>query len=183
MTAGVRARRLDNEWAFLARLVEHNPGVLEAVKRESQPDADLFQVILHRTSALSLARPRSILTTHPVVFRYAEYYPSVPIEAFLATPLFHPNVHPETGFVCLWSRHSAGDTILEAVRQLQRVITWELKNNEAEHVMQPNALQEIPDVRLPLACEPVRMPVDLQLERTYGRPPGRERRRGRLSES
>lgn len=175
MTAGVRARRLDNEWAFLARLVEHNPGVLEAVKRESQPDADSFHAVLHRTEGLSLGR--AILTTHAVVFRYPEYYPSVPIEAFLAVPVFHPNVHPETGFVCLWSRHSAGDTILEAVRQLQRVITWELKNSDAEHVMQPEALQWVRDVVLPLAYEPVNVPTDLQLERTHAWRPEGERRR------
>jgi len=174
MSAGVRARRLDNEWGYLARLVEHNPGVLEAVKREEQPDADLFHVVLHRTSALSLST-RAVIEVHPVVFRYPEYYPSVPIEAFLATPVFHPNVHPETGFVCLWSRHSAGDTILEAVRQLQRVISWELKNSDAEHVMQADALSWVPDVALPLEHELVRVPLELQLERTYARKPPRRR--------
>jgi len=182
MSGGVRARRLDHEWTYVARLVEHNPGVLEAVQRERQPDADLFRVVLHRTAALSLGQPRAILTTHEVAFRYPEYYPSVPIEAFLAQPVFHPNVHPETGFVCLWNRHSAGDTILEAVRQLQRVITWELKNDNAEHLMQPDALRWVPVVALPLEYEPVLVPVELQLERTYARKPetGRRRRR-RLS--
>ncbi|HTR36640.1 MAG TPA: hypothetical protein VMH80_12100 [Bryobacteraceae bacterium] len=176
MSAGVRARRLDNEWAYLARLVVHNPGVLEAVRREKQPDAEVFHVALNRTSALSLGRPTVVLASHQVVFRYPEYYPSVPIEAFLATPVFHPNVHPETGFVCLWSRHSPGDTILEAVRQLQRVITWELKNSDAEHVMQRDALSWVPDVALPLAYQPVRVPVELQLERTYAaKPAGRHR--------
>jgi hypothetical protein len=181
MSAGVRARRLDNEWAFLACLVEHNSGLLEAVKRERQPDADLFHVALRRTSAFSLENPPAVLTSHDVAFRYPEYYPSVPIEAFLATPVFHPNVHPGTGFVCLWSRHSAGDTILEAVRQLQRVITWELTNSSAEHVMQPEALRWVPDVALPLAYEPVRVPVELQLERTYARKPETGRSRPRLS--
>ena len=125
--------------------------------------------------ALSLSE-HAVIEVHPVVFRYPEYYPSVPIEAFLSTPVFHPNVHLETGFVCLWSRHSAGDTILEAVRQLQRVITWELKNSAAEHVMQPDALSWVPDVALPLVYEPVRVPVELQLERTYAaKPAGRHR--------
>jgi len=181
MSGDVRARRLDNEWAFLARLVAHNPGVVEAVKRERQPDADLFHVVLHFTSGLGLGSPRAVLTSHAVVFRYPEYYPSVPIEAFLTTPVFHPNVHAGTGFVCLWSRHSSGDTILEAVRQLQRVITWELKNSDAEHVMQPDALSWAPDVALPLPCNPISVPLDLQQERTYASKPANARRRHRLS--
>jgi ubiquitin-protein ligase len=179
MSLSVRARRLGNEWAFLARLVEHNPGVLDAVKREAQPDADFLHVVLHRTSALSLGTPPKLRegASHAAWFRYPEYYPSVPIEAFLSTPVFHPNVHPETGFVCLWSHHSAGDTILEAVRQLQRVITWELTNSSAEHLMQPEALQWVPDVTLPLEYQPVHVPVDLQLERSYARNPASSRRR------
>ncbi len=178
MSPAVRARLLDNEWRFLAALAELNRGVVEIVKRETKPDAEFFHVVLHRTSALSLGNPPVLrdATSHAAAFRYPEYYPSVPIEAFLATPVFHPNVHPENGFVCLWSRFSAGDTIIEAVRQLQRVITWELSNPSADHVMQPEALRWSPDVALPLACEPVRVPVELQLERTYARRDGARRR-------
>jgi len=183
MSSSVRARRLDNEWAFLERLAAYNPGVLEALRREARADADLFHVALHRTSALSLANPSAVAASdsHAVAFRYPEYYPSVPIEALLATPVFHPNVHPETGFVCLWNRFSPGDTILEAVRQLQRVITWELSNSSVEHLMQPEALHWTPDVKLPLAYEPVSVPTELLLERTFARKPGDWRRRQRLT--
>ncbi|HUA20143.1 MAG TPA: hypothetical protein VMB25_15450, partial [Bryobacteraceae bacterium] len=61
-------------------------------------------------------------------------------------------------------------------------ITWELKNDNAEHLMQPDALRWVPVVALPLEYEPVLVPVELQLERTYARKPetGRRRRR-RLS--
>ena len=178
MSLSVRARRLANEWEFLTRLAGHNPGVVEAAQRKTQPDADLFHVVLHRTSALSLGNPPTLWekASHAAWFRYPEYYPSVPIEAFLSTPVFHPNVHPETGFVCLWNRFSPGDTILEAVRQLQRVITWELANSNAEHVMQPEALRWIPNVPLPLGCEPVCVPAELRLERTYARKPSAARR-------
>jgi ubiquitin-protein ligase len=179
MSWSVRARRLENEWELLARLAAHNPGLVEVLKRETQPDADLFHIVLHRTSVLSLGNPPALnaAASHSAVFRYPEYYPSVPIEAYLSTPVFHPNVHPETGFVCLWSRFSAGDTIIEALRQLQRVITWELSNSSADHLMQPDALRWVPDVDLPLACEAVRVPADLQLERSYARKPVSSRRR------
>lgn len=165
----VRARRLENEWALLLQLAAENPGVVEAVRRETLPDADIFHVILHRTSALALAPPHRLLemASHPVRFRFPEYYPSVPIEAFLERPVFHPNVHPENGFVCLWDRFSSGDTILEAVRKLRKVITWELWNRREEHVMQPDALRgniagaalSSEAVRVPRGCETPGEPV------------------------
>ena len=153
----VRSRRLDKEWELLAMLAEHNPNGLKVLQRDVQLDAEVFQIALHRTSALRIGSPPSLLVSasHRVSLRYPEYFPSVPIEAFLGTPVFHPNVHPENGFVCLWSTFSTGDTIVEAIRQLHRVIAWELLNHRPEHVMQPSALQWVPDVPLPLAYQPL----------------------------
>ncbi len=174
----MRARRIENEWSLLARLAEYNPGIVEVVRREVLPDADVFHVVLHRTSALALEPPHALLesASHTVRFRYPSYYPSVPIEAFLATPVFHPNIHPENGFVCLWDRFSAGDTILEALGQLQRVITWALWNDMADHVMQPDALHRTRDGNVALWCEPLRVPTALKLERSYARRPDGPRR-------
>ncbi len=175
----VRARRLDNEWKLLTELAEHNPGVLEVVRRETLPDADVFHVIVHRTSALALGDPPRLmeLASHAVAFRYLSFYPSVPIEAFLATPVFHPNVHPENGFVCLWDQFSSGDTIVEAIRKLQQVITWELWNDRAEHVMQPEALRSVPDIRSPLLCERVHRDEASKSGMSYARKPELARRR------
>jgi ubiquitin-protein ligase len=165
----VRARRLDNEWALLDALAKHNPDLLEVRRRETLPDAEVFHVILHRTSAMSLGPPPQLLesASHAVAFRYPLYYPSVPIEAFLATPVFHPNVHPENGFVCLWDRFSSGDTIIEAVAKLQKVITWELWNDRTEHVMQPDALQSLGIFTVPLRCERVTLSCFKPGERGY----------------
>ncbi len=170
----MRARRLDNEWSLLARLAEYNPGIVEVVRREVLPDADVFHVVLHRTSALTLQPPHALMeaASHVARFRYPSYYPSVPIEAFLETPVFHPNIHPENGFVCLWDRFSKGDTILEALRQLQRVVTWELWNDHPDHVMQPEALIRTRQDRVALRCDPLRVPTELKLERSYARRPG-----------
>jgi hypothetical protein len=167
MTAGVRARRLEREWELLAALADHNPGILEVVGRESQPESEVFRVILHRTSALSLTKPPRVMesASHRAWFRYPAYFPSVPIEGFLDKPVFHPNIHPENGFVCLWSRFSVGDTIIEALRQLQRIVTWELWNDRAEHVMQPEALRWERGVLLPLSCEKLCVPAELLFER------------------
>ena len=153
----VRERRLNNEWKLLEQLASLNPGLVEVVRRETRPDADLFHIVLHRTSALGMGQPPPLLelASHSVAFRFPSFYPGVPIEAFLAVPVFHPNVHLENGFVCLWDRFSSGDTVVEATRKLQRVITWELWNASAEHVMQPEALRNTP---APLACEAVKLP-------------------------
>jgi hypothetical protein len=173
----VRARRLENEWTLLAQLAEYNRGILEVVRRETLPDAEVFHVILHRTSVLALGEPPRLMeaASHAVAFRYPPFYPSIPIEAFLAVPVFHPNVHPENGFVCLWDRFSAGDTIIDAVRKLQLVITWELWNDRAEHMMQPEALAR--PTLATLGSEAVRIPEELKLERmSIRRPEGRRRR-------
>jgi len=53
-----------------------------------------------------------------VRFAFARFFPAVPIEAYLTRPVFHPNVHPTTGFVCLWSRFSKADTVIEALCRL-----------------------------------------------------------------
>jgi len=71
--------------------------------------------------------------------RFPRFFPAVPIEATLTLPVFHPNVDSRSGFVCLWTRTSPGDTVMEALRRLQRIVAWAAVNNEAEHVMQPEA--------------------------------------------
>lgn len=170
----MRARRLDEEWTLLAKLAEANPEALEILARESRPDEELFRLNLRRTMGLSLDRvPKE---SHTVSFRFPELYPALPIEAFLSSPVFHPNVHPINGFVCLWTRVSTADTILEAVVRLQKVIVWELVNRDAEHLMQPEALAWTPDRPLPLARHPIVVPVEIQLERTYAVRTGSRRR-------
>jgi len=86
----------------------------------------------------------------------------VPIEAFLAVPVFHPNVHPDNGFVCLWTRGSTGDTIVTALVRLQNVIGWRLHNASPDHLMQPAALAWAASATdLPLPCTPIEIPASL----------------------
>ena len=87
----------------------------------------------------------------------------ISIEAYLDRAVFHPNVHPQNGFVCLWNRFAPGDSTLEAIRQIQRVITWTLFNREALHLMQPDALNwymngQI-EIILPMPYKPVAAPA------------------------
>ncbi|HLW86645.1 MAG TPA: hypothetical protein VKR60_15615 [Candidatus Sulfotelmatobacter sp.] len=123
----------------------------------------------------------SVQDCHDVTFHFPRFFPSVPIEASLAQAVFHPNVHPENGFVCLWDGFSPGDTVLEAAGQLQRVIGWQLVNERADHLMQPQALAwyRNPErsMRLPLAFQSLQKPEGFELARTYGQRPEGSRKR------
>ena len=176
-------RRIEQEWEILLLLVKANPSVLQSSNRESEANLTIFSFVLLQTQSLS-GRPNDlrIKDHYNVRLQFPKFFPSTPIEASLTQPVFHPNVHPETGFVCLWNRFSPGDTVMEAVSQLQRVIAWELVNEETDHLMQPEALVWYKDpargMELPLPYQPITKPIDFQKERTYAiRPPNSFRRR------
>ncbi|MGO9241449.1 MAG: hypothetical protein ACLQBJ_11625 [Bryobacteraceae bacterium] len=197
-----RDRRLDNEWALLAELARSNPASLDGLSRSRDAEADFFHVTLHRTAALTGAPPHlQVVHSHRVEFRFPAWFPAVPIEAFLSVPVFHPNVHPDNGFVCLWTRGATGDTIITALLRLQNVLTWRLHNASPDHLMQPEALAWLaastspsatsttstssspsavaldPAPGLPLPCTPLEIPASLLLEFNWRQPPAVFRRR------
>lgn len=55
-------------------------------------------------------------------------------------PVVHPNIHPDTGFVCLWDRHRVSNTVEHALHKLAAMLAGELQNTTPMHVMQPGAL-------------------------------------------
>jgi ubiquitin-protein ligase len=162
----IRERRIRNEWEWLRRAAAANPGRLAA---PPEPGG-LVQLPGTPYYGMDGAPAKGIA----VRFEFPEYYPSVPLEAWLEFPVLHPNVHPENGFVCLWDTRQEGTSLLEAVRQLQRVVTWHLRNDSADHLMQPEAGE-----RPPLPYEPVEPPPGYALERSAAFLP--EPRRKRLS--
>ncbi len=179
MSTGIRERRVANEWKLLEELAELNSSVVHIQGR----CAEGFRIVLGKTHGLAkpgLAKPGVFLVSHEAFIVFPRFFPSVPIEASLAVPVFHPNVHPVNGFVCLWNRFSSGDTVIEAVAQLQRVICWRVWNADGDHVMQPEALAWSGDperaIALPLFCEQIVKPVGAELARTYAARPGARRR-------
>ena len=148
MAESTRERRIRNEAALLREMVALNPEQLQMVALTE----DEFRMTLH-----TAAHGGSV---HGLKLAFAPYFPAVPIEAYLEVPVRHPNVHPVTGFICLWDKHSTGDTVIEALRQTQRVLSGELRNSEADHLMQPESL----DIE-PLVYEPLRLPEGYLLER------------------
>lgn len=160
----IRERRIRQEWDWLRRAAELNPGDLVLPGSHGEP------VLLPRTPCYSPDGTPS----HGIAvrFRFPRYYPSVPMEAYLDTPVLHPNVHPENGFVCLWDMRQEGASLVEAVLQLQRVVAWHLYNLSPDHLMQPEA-GRLP----PLDYRPLAVPPNYYLERTAGMLPGPRRKR------
>lgn len=134
-------RRVEQEWRLLQGLAQLNPELIQDCARDKESGIEVFRFTLRQTQALvEQDSELQVIDEHRVSIHFPRFFPSVPMEASLARPVFHPNVHPETGFVCLWNRTSSRQTVGNAITQLQRVITWELFNETAEHVMQPDGL-------------------------------------------
>jgi ubiquitin-protein ligase len=172
----LRRQRIENEWTLLKRMAAANPSLL--VIEERRPSE--FLLTLHQTPAV-LRTKNSIaqIAEHLVRISFARFFPTMPMEAYVGRPVFHPNVHPDTGFVCLWGRFSLRDTVVEALCQLQRVLTYSLLSESADHVMQPEALkwarQELAAGKLPLQYTPLAKPAGWQDEMEFRRAPGRRR--------
>jgi len=166
---GLQSRRVGNEWDLLLHLQRSNPSILQAVNRNSSPEVDAFLLVLLRTGGIVSQNGREILVySHEAKISFPRFFPSVPLEARLAVPVFHPNVDPVSGFVCLWNRFAPGDTVIEAVCRLQRVISWKLLNLDQDQVIQPRAVVWYEDPNraqpLPLAFEALVWPDECGLE-------------------
>ncbi|HKM80732.1 MAG TPA: ubiquitin-conjugating enzyme E2 [Candidatus Acidoferrum sp.] len=183
MAARVRDRRIENEWALLSDAQRRHPALLEVLGKQSGPDGDSFIVLIHGTSGLSLLEGcKALISSHRVEIRFPRFFPYVPMEATLQRPVFHPNVDPRNGFVCLWSRFAVEDTVVTALQQLQKVIAWELINQDPRHVIQPTAVEWYNDpsreYSLPLPYTPIASSDSLTSE--HPSPP--RVRRSRLSQ-
>jgi hypothetical protein len=166
MAEALRERRIRNEAEMLRDLARVNAGRLDVIETLS----DRFRVRLVTAAWLSDGPAEKALALDVV---FAPYYPAVPIEVYLhEAGIRHANVHPESGFICLWDRHSPGDTVIEALRQTQRVLSGELRNPSGDHLMQPEALA------LPaLPYVPLTLPDGYLLEREARRFPQPRRKR------
>lgn len=151
----MRTRRIENEWLLLKELEQANSSRLQAVHSGDSLSikVDGFPALLNPPMDLAVLST-CIRSVHNLRIAFPRYYPTMPAELYLDDPVFHPNVHPDTGFVCLWTKHRVQTTLEQTLAQLQRVLSWNLLNAEEEHVVQPQALRwyQQPGVRehLPL---------------------------------
>ncbi|HLJ88270.1 MAG TPA: hypothetical protein VKZ53_15735 [Candidatus Angelobacter sp.] len=90
-----------------------------------------------------------IRTSHSVRYHFPAYFPHLPIEAYIAAPVFHPNVDPRNGFACLWLKHDPANTIVDAIVITRELMAHRTRNANPQHVMQRDALQ---------LCRPLSLP-------------------------
>lgn len=137
----VRENRIAGEWQLLQELAILNP---DRIQELEQQERGSIQLTLFRSPALK-EKPEAgqlptIVDLHRIKIEFPRYYPSVPCEVFLSRPVFHPNIDPANGFVCLWDQHRVANTVETAIVKLTAVLAWELLNGDAPHIMQPTAL-------------------------------------------
>lgn len=139
----MRERRIENEWQLLRCAAAEAPERLSLLERLE----DCFRFLLLETPCLR-TQPEVITsgwqayqrTEQSVCLRFPRFYPAMPVEIFIEEPVFHPNAHPQTGFLCIWSTHRVANTVLGACQQTAAVLRWQLINEDDEHLMQPEAL-------------------------------------------
>ena len=148
-------RRLLAEWQLLQELAALNPGRLT----DLSADDTTFHGTLHGVAAWPVGSNMGInqpageppVTTHAFRVYYPVHFPAVPMELYLQAPMQHPNIHPESGFVCLWERHRADASIEVALHKLTAMLPGHLHNPAALHIMQPEALARMGRVDAPPA--------------------------------
>ena len=139
-------RRLSAEWALLLALVERNP---DRLHRPTAHDTSFFVTLSGLTVSLPHESAGPPLSSHDIRIDYPVHFPAVPMELYLHTPVLHPNVHPQTGFVCLWDRHRVSNTVEHALHKTVGMLNGSLYNPSAPHVMQPGALPLLPQSPAP----------------------------------
>jgi hypothetical protein len=136
----VRSVRLANERRYLAELAAYNPALIQILSHQSYASYDDIRFRLSASPALlKVGNELSVSSVHEGMLRFPRMFPSIPIEVYLNGPIFHPNVDPSTGFLCLWETYSPTYTSVDTLQQLRRILAWETTNFEATHLLQPDA--------------------------------------------
>ena len=160
MAPRVRDRRIENEWALFCSAQHRNPALLEILGKQAGPDGESFSFILLATPGLVEIEGQKVLfSSHRAELRFPRFFPYVPTEVRLVRPVFHPNVDPSNGFVCLWSRFAVEDTVVTALQRLQKVVAWELINQNPRHIIHQAAIDwynnPLREFSLPLPYTPI----------------------------
>ena len=137
----LRADRIEREWRLLERLAAANSEQIELLDRQASPGDDVFRVRLYNSPGLQHAAGADldVRDEHTIRLGFTRFYPDVPIECYVEEPLFHPNVRPETGFVCLWQDANPRDTAIQAVARAQAMAAYRMVNLGGPHQMNREA--------------------------------------------
>src|SRR5579863_2462219 len=129
----LRHRRIDAEWELLVELAAANPDTLVSTTR----CPDEFRVLMRQSPAWigTSAAPR-VEAGHSLRFVFPRFYPTLPLEAYFARPIFHVNVDPANGFVCLWPDYRPSRTIVDAILITRSIMAYKTANWDPVHRMQ-----------------------------------------------
>jgi len=157
VAGSLRRDRVEREWRLLERLARANPGMLEIVTRQSTPTGDAFHVRLLESLGIERVDGTTVSTRlmHPIRLEFTRFYPDVPIECYVDAPLFHPNVRPETGFVCLWEQANPRDTAIQAIARAQAMAAYRMVNMGSAHLMNKPAGEWYQAVAVPQRLVPL----------------------------
>ena len=141
MEGSLYERRVLGEWQLLLALAERNP------ERIADPvlQDDGIRLRLLGTPALQL--DGSLVSEHRVSIGFPVHYPAAPMTLHLVSPVQHPNVHPRSGFMCLWIDHKVSNTVEHALHKAVAILGGRLFNADPIHVMQPEPLLRLQSIR------------------------------------
>jgi ubiquitin-protein ligase len=153
----LRRDRIEKEWTFLSRLAERNPEYVEMCDRVSSPVEEVFRVRLHRSPGIEGLAGRSMRRrdVHTLRLAFTRFYPEMPIECYVEEPLFHPNVKPQSGFVCLWEQANTRDTVIQALARTQAIAAYRMVNTRSVHQMNRDAAAWYQSVAVPQNLVPL----------------------------
>lgn len=153
----LRADRIDREWKLIDRLARVNPDHLEVLERTSTPNEDVFHVRLHHSPGLEDADGTKLSTRdrHTIRLGFTRFYPEVPIECYVDEALFHPNIRPETGFVCLWQEANPRHTAIQALARAQAMAAFRMVNLGGAHQMNRRAADWYVNIGKPQGLVPL----------------------------
>jgi len=156
----LRNRRIETEWQLLEALAEANRPTFAGIARSE----DELRIDMRESPAWVGGRhERHIETEHTIRYAYPRYYPSLPLEGYFVRPIFHVNVDPVTGFVCLWQDYRPAQTIVDAILITRAIMSGSVANLDPEHRMQQDAVFSglesdvlpMPSLTLPSICRPL----------------------------
>ena len=154
----LREDRIEREWRLLGRLAALNPKQLEVVERTASPSAEVFHLrLLESPGVAGISGAGGTLTRfqHRIRLEFTRFYPEVPVECYASDPLYHPNVRPETGFVCLWEEANPRDTAIQAIARAQAMAAYRMVNMHSAHVMNRAAADWYREVAVPRKLVPL----------------------------
>ena len=141
MEGSLYERRVLGEWQLLLALAERNP------ERIADPELQDDSIGLRLVSTPAFQLDGSMLSEHRVSIGFPVHYPAAPMTLHLGSPVKHPNVHPRSGFVCLWADHRVSNTVEHALHKTVAILGGRLFNADPIHVMQPESLPWLQSMR------------------------------------